>query len=231
MLAAATAGLADFGLVAELRNAWVWLRDMLRQTGQLRLDDERALEAFLEQGAARCVFLLDGLNEVAPLHRDRLVDEIVRWLVSHPRHAAILTSRAQDELWRRLRDAVAEAVVVQPITDAQRCNFNGNVKTTTPVGQYSPQGDSPYGCADMAGNVWEWTRSHWKGYPYRAEDGREALDTGESTPRVVRGGRSAVLRGTSAALIATSGARTSVTSFWVFGWCCPYRSDLCPSGL
>jgi len=41
-----------------------------------------------------------------------------------------------------------------------RCNSKeAGIGGTTPVGQYSPQGDSPYGCVDMAGNVWEWTAS------------------------------------------------------------------------
>lgn len=42
---------------------------------------------------------------------------------------------------------------------AEQCNFHRNVGDTTQVGAYSPQGDSPWGCVDVAGNVWEWTAS------------------------------------------------------------------------
>ena len=70
--------------------------------------------------------------------------------------------------------------------DKSRANYNNNVGDTTPVGQYSPQGDSPYGCVDMAGNVWQWTNSLYKPYPYNANDGRE--NSSDTVGRVVRGG-------------------------------------------
>ena len=69
--------------------------------------------------------------------------------------------------------------------DAGRCNVAG--RGTTPVDQY-PNGMSPYGCYDMAGNAQEWTRSHDKEYPYDPDDGREVLDAPDSVDRVLRGG-------------------------------------------
>ena len=71
--------------------------------------------------------------------------------------------------------------------DPGKCNSQeAENKDTTPVGKYSPQGDSPFGVADMAGNAWEYTHSLWKDYPYNAEDGRE--DEKAVGERVVRGG-------------------------------------------
>jgi len=72
--------------------------------------------------------------------------------------------------------------------DELKCNcLTSKVMDTTPVGKYSPQGDSPYGAADMAGNTSEWTNSLHRPYPYDADDGREDFVGGESW-RVVRGG-------------------------------------------
>jgi formylglycine-generating enzyme required for sulfatase activity len=73
------------------------------------------------------------------------------------------------------------------------CNCEG--EGTTIVGSY-PRGVSLYSLLDMAGNVWEWTRSLWGKdwaspdyqYPYDPNDGREDLKAGEDVKRVVRGG-------------------------------------------
>jgi serine/threonine-protein kinase len=71
--------------------------------------------------------------------------------------------------------------------DPGRCNNEeSGIDDTTRVGSYSPRGDSPYGCADMVGNVWEWTSSQYKPYPYDATSGREDLEAGHL--RVLRGG-------------------------------------------
>ncbi len=57
--------------------------------------------------------------------------------------------------------------------------------TTSPVNAY-PQGRSIYGNYDMVGNVWEYTSTTYRQYPYDANDGRENLSSDE--PVVVRGG-------------------------------------------
>jgi formylglycine-generating enzyme required for sulfatase activity/tRNA A37 threonylcarbamoyladenosine biosynthesis protein TsaE len=78
--------------------------------------------------------------------------------------------------------------------DPAKCNSDeGKKGGTTPVGAYSPHGDSPYGCADMVGNVWEWTHSSYKPYPYKIDDGRENPKT--ATTRVLRGGSFNTKRG------------------------------------
>lgn len=73
--------------------------------------------------------------------------------------------------------------------DKNKCNTEeSEIGFTTPVGVYSPQGDSPFGVSDMAGNVWEWTSSKIKRYPFRFDDRREVDDVKETSHIVIRGG-------------------------------------------
>jgi formylglycine-generating enzyme required for sulfatase activity len=90
-----------------------------------------------------------------------------------------------------------------------------------------PGGTSPYGVEELSGNVWEWTRSEYRPYPYLITDGRQDLGDSDSSRRVLRGGafgseprnvRCAVRgRGVPANRSAFIGFRVVVA---------PFRSDL-----
>lgn len=123
-----------------------------------------------------------------------------RWLASASGRPFRLPSEAE---WEKAAswDEQARQKRIWPwgdTFDATKCNSRtGKKDGVTPVGAYSPTGDSAYGVADMAGNVGEWTRSLWGKdgqtlsfvYPYDPADRkREDLDASLNTLRVMRGG-------------------------------------------
>lgn len=101
---------------------------------------------------------------------------------------------------------------IEDAANSEEAGFN----TTCAVGLF-PKGRSPYGCYDMAGQVWEWATTLWGDdmatpsfrYPYR-DDGREAPDAGPTIRRVLRGG------------CFSSGLVKA---------CCTYRGSLEPDGF
>ena len=59
---------------------------------------------------------------------------------------------------------------------------------TTPIGNFSPQGDSPYGAADMAGNAWEWVADWYDSSYYQQAPTVNPLGPATGTDKVLRGG-------------------------------------------
>jgi formylglycine-generating enzyme required for sulfatase activity len=78
--------------------------------------------------------------------------------------------------------------------DDEHLNYSMKVGQVSTQGVY-PAGQSVYGCDDLSGNVWEWTRSQYADYPYPAvgteewkqrEGGND--DSTRNASRVLRGG-------------------------------------------
>jgi len=95
----------------------------------------------------------------------------------------------------------------------QRANLDQRMFSPAPVGSY-PLGASALGCEQMVGDVWEWTSSHFAGYPgFRAHPYREYSE-------VFFGTEYRVLRGASWA------ARSSVARASFRNWDYPIRRQI-----
>ena len=87
------------------------------------------------------------------------------------------------------------------VFDLRKANtLEAGIQDTSPVGQFSPQGDSPYGCADMVGNVWEWCQDSFDENEYAKQIASaspvfDPIGPADGAERVVRGGSRSSHRG------------------------------------
>lgn len=106
------------------------------------------------------------------------------------------------------------------------CNDkHGGAGSTSPVGKYSPGGDSPYGCADMAGNVWEWVNDWYDPDYYCDLPGSNPPGPTTGTSKVIRGGS----WNNSTTRVAARGIDTPDKKYSNYGFRCAVSQQTLPA--
>ncbi len=116
------------------------------------------------------------------------------WLTSRFREGGILSDNAVIRLpteaeWERA--ARGEDGRIYPWGDnvitSEHANYEVNLGVTSAVGCF-PRGASPYGCEDMAGNVWEWCLDWFDSEYYTKSPKKNPMGPDAGSDRVLRGG-------------------------------------------
>ncbi len=130
-------------------------------------------------------------NHPVTLVTARDTDRLAQWLANLANLPVRLPTEAEWDKTARGTDGRKYPWGSQAPT-AQLCNFNNYKQDTTPVGDYSHWGgDSPYGCADMAGNVWERCADAYDSDVYKHRTAtlvRDPFTYVAGNSRVLRGG-------------------------------------------
>ncbi len=158
------------------------------------------------------------MGRLEPLHPERPVVH-VSWFEADAFARAHGARLPTEEEWEKAATWDHETRTALPLpwgaepARPEHANLDQLSLGTSPVGAH-PAGMSPSGCHDMLGNVWEWTQSHFDGYPgFRPDPYSEYSE-------VFFGAEHRVLRGGSWA------TRAGVASPFFRNWDFPARRQI-----
>ncbi|MBI5304352.1 MAG: SUMF1/EgtB/PvdO family nonheme iron enzyme [Chloroflexi bacterium] len=152
------------------------------------LDNHPVVGVSWYEAVAFCRWLTERIrNSEFRIQNNGIRDSILQSAIRNSQLAIRLPTEAEWE--KAARGTDARIYPWNGELTPQHANYaETKIGATSAVGIF-PQGVSPYGCTDMAGNVWEWCQTKWfgnyKDYLKQAK-GRESLEG--DVPRVLRGG-------------------------------------------